>query len=158
VPEELGTREALTDLIQHLVTLIQHKHLAVTETKVLISDKRVKTTRCSNNDVGMGVLILENLGIFLNGSSSIKDSSLYIRHILAEASVLIFNLVGQLASVAHDEDRGLASDRLNLLEGCKDEDGGLTETRFGLAKDIGTENCLRNANLLDCRVNRAAVR
>lgn len=60
--------------------------------------------------------------------------------------------------MAHDEDRSLASDRLDLLQGGENKDGSLAETRFGLAKDIGSEDGLRNANLLDCRVNRAEVR
>jgi hypothetical protein len=53
--------------------------------------------------------------------------------------------------VAHDKDGSLASDWLDLLKGSEDKDGSLTKTRFGLAEDIGTEDRLRNTNLLDYR-------
>lgn len=101
----------------------------------------------------MRVLVLEDLGILLNWSSSVKDGCLDGGHILAETSILILNLVCKFTGVAHNQDGGLAGDGLNLLEGCEDEDGSFTKTRFSLAENIDTENALRNANLLDCRVN-----
>jgi len=52
--------------------------------------------------------------------------------------------------VTHTEHTDLALDRLELLEGGKDEDGGLTHTRLGLAEDVHTENGLRNTLRLDC--------
>jgi hypothetical protein len=52
--------------------------------------------------------------------------------------------------VAHDENRGFASDWLNLLKRCENEHGSLTETGLGLADDIGSENRLRNNLFLDC--------
>lgn len=106
----------------------------------------------------VGILVLEDFGILLDGGPSVENGGLDIRHVLAESSVLVLDLVGQLTSVAHDQDRGLASNWLDLLEGGEDEDCGLTKTRFGLAEDIGTDHRLRNAYLLDCKMNRADVR
>jgi hypothetical protein len=53
--------------------------------------------------------------------------------------------------VAHNHNRDLAVDGLDLLEGGEHEDRSLTETRLGLANDIATEKGLRDGFLLDCR-------
>lgn len=148
----------LTNLVQHLVTLIEDEDLAVSEAEMLVSHKSVQTTWSSNDDVRVGVLALEELGVFLDRGSSVEDSGLHIWHILAEASIFVLNLIGELAGVAHDENGGFASNWFDLLKSGENEDGSLTKTGFGLAKDIGSQNGLRNANLLDCKANRAEVR
>ncbi len=125
---------------------------------MLVSYKLIHPTGCCDDDMWVGILILENLCILYDWSSTIEDGGLHIWHIFAETSVFVLNLIRKFTGVAHDKDRGLASDWLHLLEGGEDEDGGFTKTRFGLAKDIGTEDGLRNGKLLDCRVNRADVR
>jgi hypothetical protein len=122
---------------------------------VLVTNKCVKTAGGRDDDVRVSVLVLENLGIFCDGSSTVEDCRLDIRHILAESSIFVFDLVCELASMAHNENRGLSSDGLNLLKSGEDEDSCFTKTGFGLAEDIGTKDSLGNANLLDCRVNRA---
>lgn len=103
----------------------------------------------------VGVLVLQDLGVLLDRGSTVEDSGLDLWHILAESGVFVLDLVGQLARVAHDENRALSSDWLDLLKGCQDEDGRLTKTGLGLAENVGTENCLRDAHLLDCRIKRA---
>lgn len=145
-------------MIKHFVTLIENEDLATVQAKVLVSHKSVQSTGCGNNDVGVSVLVLQDLGILLDRSSSVENSCLHIGHILAETCVLVLDLVSKLTSMAHNQDRGLASDWLDLLEGGENEDCGLTETRFGLAEDVGTQDGLRDAYLLDCRINRAEVR
>lgn len=125
---------------------------------MLVSYELVHTAGCGDDDMWVGILVLENLGILCNGSSTVEDRGLYIWHIFAESCVFILDLIRKFTGVTHDKDRGFASDRLHLLKGGEDEDCGLTETRFSLAKDIGTEDSLRNGHLLDCRVNRADVR
>jgi hypothetical protein len=52
--------------------------------------------------------------------------------------------------VAHDQDLALAGNGLQLVKGGQNEDGGLTETGLGLAKNIDVEDGSWNANLLDC--------
>ena len=148
----------LTDLVQHLVTFIENKNLDAAKTQVLVADEGVQSTGCSNDDVWVGLLVLEKLGILYDGGSTVEDCGLHIWHILAETSVFVLDLVRKFSGMAHDEDGGFAGDRFHLLEGGEDEHCSLTETRLGLAKDIGTKDSLRNANLLDCRVNRADVR
>ncbi len=103
--------------------------------------------------MGASLLVLQGLNVVLDGSTAVEDTSLDVGHVLAEAVVLVANLVGQLASVAHDHNRDLAIDGLNLLEGGEDEDCSLTETGLGLADDITTEESLGDTSLLDCRLN-----
>jgi hypothetical protein len=125
---------------------------------MLVSNELVHAAWCCNDDVRVGVLILENLGVLCDGSSTIEDSGLYLWHIFAETSVFVLDLIRKLTGVAHDQDGGFASDGIHLLKGGEDEHRGLTKARLSLAKDIGTEDSLRNGTLLDCRVNRADVR
>lgn len=99
----------------------------------------------------MCLLVLEELGVLRDRSSTIEDGCFHLGHVLAETCILILNLICKLTGVAHNQDRCLASHRLNLLESSKDEDSGLTQTGFGLAEDVGTQDGLRDAHLLDCR-------
>lgn len=139
----------LTNLVQHLVTLIEDESLDVAEAKLLVSNQSVQTTRCGDDDVWVGLLVGQKLNVLLHWSTAVKDSGLDVRHVLAESGILVLDLVGELTGVAHDEDRGLAIDGLDLLQTGEHEDGSLSQSRFGLADDIGTENGLRDANLLD---------
>jgi len=125
---------------------------------VLVTYELVHSAGCRNDNVWVGILVLEKLGILYDGGSTIEDGGLHIWHIFAESSIFILDLIRKFTGVTHDKDGGLASDGFHLLESGEDEYGGLTETGFGLAKDIGTEDSLRNGKLLDCRVNRADVR
>src|SRR6266536_5724210 len=148
----------LTNLIQHLVTLIKNEDLAAAEAQELVTDESVQTTWCGDDDVWMCLLVLENLGILLDGSSTIEDCSFDIWHIFAETCVFVLDLICKLTSVTHNENGCFASDWFHLLKSCENENGSLTKTRFGLAENVGTEDGLRNANLLDCRINRAEGR
>jgi hypothetical protein len=101
--------------------------------------------------MGMGVLILQNLGILLDRSSAVEHCRLNLRHIFAESSIFILDLVSQLTGMAHDKNRSLAGDRFDLLKGRKNKYRGLSKTGLCLTEDIGAENSLRDTNLLDCR-------
>ena len=118
---------------------------------MLVADQGVQTTWGSDDNVWVGILVLQGLNILHHWGSTVEDSGLDLWHVLAEASILVLDLVSQLTSVAHDENGALAGDWLDLLESGEDEDGSLTKTRLGLAEDVGAENCLRNADLLDCK-------
>lgn len=123
-------------MVQHLVALIENKSLDVAQRKFLVANKSIQTARGGDDDVGIGLLVGKKLNILLDGGAAIEDRCLDIRKVLAETGVLVLDLVGQLASVAHDEDRTLAGNWLELVESCEDEHGGLSETRLGLAEDI----------------------
>jgi len=147
--ENLLNIAAHVNLVQHLITLIEDESLDVAEAKLLVSNQSVQTARSSDDDVWMGLLVGQELNVLLHWGTAVKDSGLDIGHVLAESGVLVLDLVGQLTGVAHDEDRGRAINGLDLLQAGEHEDGGLSQSGFGLADDIGTENGLRNANLLD---------
>jgi hypothetical protein len=112
--------------------------LQVGEAEMPVADEGVDTTGGTHNDVRVSVLVAEELDVLLNGSSSIEDTDLDVRQELGETVVLIADLVGQLAGVAHDQNGRNTWLRLlvHLLEGCENEDGSLSETGLGLAKDI----------------------
>jgi hypothetical protein len=146
----------LTRLVKHLVTLVENKVLQVGEAQVPVTDERIDTARSSDNDVGVGVLVAQELNVLLDGCTAVEDADLDIGQELCETVVLVPDLVGQLTGVAHDEDgrdTGLGL-LIHLLEGGEDEDGRLSETRLGLAENVVAENGLRNGNLLDCRAQR----
>jgi hypothetical protein len=142
---------ALTRLIEHLVALIEDENADLAKSKVLIAGESPKTTRSTNDNMGACVLALQDLNILLDGSATVEDTGLDIRKILAEAVVLIANLVGQLTGVAHDNNRNLAIDGLNLLKRGENEDSSLSETGLRLAENICSKQCLRDDTLLNCR-------
>lgn len=78
--------------------------------------------------MGASILVLQSLHVGLDGSTTIEDASLDVRHVLAKAVVLIANLVGQLASVAHHHNGDFTVDGLDLLESGENKDGSLTQT------------------------------
>jgi hypothetical protein len=65
--------------------------------------------------VRAGVLVLEDLGVVLLAGTSVEDRCSDIRHVLAESSVFVLDLVGKLSSVAEDDDSNLSGDWLDLL-------------------------------------------
>lgn len=139
-----------TNLVEHLVALIEHKALDVAQAKVLVANEGVETTRGGDDDVRVGLLVLEDVDVVLDGSTAVEHSSLDVRQVLAETCILVLDLESQLAGVAHNQDGALAVDGLDLLEGGQDEDGSFTKTRLGLAENVGSEDGLRDAVLLDC--------
>ena len=128
-----------TNGIQHLVTLIENEDLDVVESKSLVTNKSIQSTGCRDDDMWVSVLVLQDFHIFLDGGSTVKHSGLHIRKVSTEAVVFILDLICQLSSMTHNQDRCLTGDWIDLLKCHQDEDGSLTETRFGLAKNIGTE-------------------
>lgn len=144
------TFRGLTDLVKHLVALVENKGLDITERELLVTDQSVQTTGRRDDDVGVGLRARQNLDILLDGSTTVENRGLDIGQVLGETGVLVLDLVGQLASVAHHEDGALAGNGLQLVEGGQDEDRGLTETRLGLAENVDVQNRSRNADLLDC--------
>lgn len=139
-----------TDLVKHLVTLVKHELLDGAQAKGLLAHQSVETAGSRHDDVRVSLLVLQNLLVLLDGGTAVKDASLDVREVLGEAGVFILDLVGQLSGVAHDEDGAFAIDRLDLLEGGKDKDGGFTKTRLGLGDDIGSEDRLWDRLSLNC--------
>jgi hypothetical protein len=142
--------EQPTNLIEHLVALVQNEVVNVGEPKLLVADQGVQTARSPDNDVRVGVLVGEDFVVLLDRGAAVEHRRLDGGHVLCESGVLVADLVRQLAGVAHDQNRRLAGDRLYLLQTGEHKDGRLSETALGLAHHIGSENGLRNDFLLNC--------
>ena len=80
----------------------------------------------------MGVLVREKLDVFLHWCSAVKDRRFHFGQILAESRVLILDLIRKFTGMAHNENCSFSGDRLDLLQGCKDEDSCFSEARLGL--------------------------
>ena len=115
-------------MIEHLVTFIKDEHADASKTEGLVADESLETTRSTDNDMGASIFVLEGFHIRLDGGTTVEDTSLDVWHVLAEAVVLVTNLVSQLASVAHNHDGDFAVDGLNLLKSGENKDGSLTQT------------------------------
>lgn len=63
-------------------------------------------------------------------------------------------LVSKLSCVAENESRNLLINRSNLLKDGENENGSLTHTGLGLANDISAKNRLRDASVLNCKLER----
>jgi len=128
----------LTRLVEHLVTLIENKVLEVSKTEMPVTHESVDTTRRSDDNVRVSILVTKELDILLHGCASVEHTNPNIGQELGEAVVLVADLVGQLTGVAHDEDGCSAGLWLlvHLLESGEHEDGGLSETGLCLAEDI----------------------
>jgi hypothetical protein len=139
-----------TDLVKHLVTLIENESLDVAKGQLLVTDERVETTGGGDDDVGVRLLAGQGLHVLLDRGTTVEDSSLDVGQVLGETGVLVLDLVGELTGVAHDQDLAFARDGLQLVKSGEDEDSGLTKTGLGLAKNIDVQDSSRDANLLDC--------
>ena len=117
-----------TGLVKHLVTFVKDEHADASETQGLVADEGLETTRSTDNDMGASILVLEGLHVGLDGRTTVEDASLDVWHVLAEAVVLIANLVGQFTSVAHHHNGDFAVDGLDLLKSGENKDGSLTQT------------------------------
>ena len=62
-----------TNLVKHLVTLIQNELLDVAKSELLVADEGIHSTGRADDDVREGVLVSEQLDVFGNGCSSVKD-------------------------------------------------------------------------------------
>lgn len=106
---------APTNLIQHLIALVQNERLDVSERKLLIANQRVQATGCADNDIGVCVLVGQELDILLHGSTTVEDSGLDVWEIFAESGVLVLDLVCQFSGVAHNQNRARAGNRLEVM-------------------------------------------
>ena len=155
--QSVGRSVELTDLIEHLITLIQNKCLDSPQPKVFVANQGVKPSGGADNDMGMSILVLQILDIFLHRRTAIENSRLNLREILAEAGIFVLDLVRQLSSVAHDQHRRLVDRSNDLLQSGEYEHSSLSEARFGLAENVGAQYGLRNAHLLNCRRKSMAM-
>lgn len=137
----------LTQLLQHLVALVEDEMFQVLQVELLVADESENATGCSNHD--MRCCCLQSFFVLLDRHATEEHSNFNARHVLAEPFVLLADLEGQLASVAHDQNVDLIVCRLQLLKGGQHEDGCFSHTRLCLAQNVHAEDGLRNAFVLD---------
>jgi hypothetical protein len=135
-----------THLLQKLIALIKNKELEGLEVQITILDQLQNTARSTDDNVG-GVG-LELLLVRGDRHTAKEHGSLDVAHVLFEAVELLADLVCQLTSVAKNESLDFAGNRVDLVQGGQNEHGRLTHTTLCLAKNIVTENGLRNALVL----------
>ena len=92
----------LTQLLQHLVTLIQNKVFQILQTQLLALDQGKDAARSSNNNVR--TVVLQHLLVLGDGHASEEDSNLDVLEELAEPLILLADLESELSGVTHDQD------------------------------------------------------
>ena len=126
----------LTQLLEHFVALIKDEVLQVLQVEFLGPHEGQDTARSADHYVG--AVGLQNLLVLSDSQSTEKHADLkfietnfrqnilhtrllanYLdaRHVFGEPLVLLADLEGQLASVAHDQHGNLAFNRFQLLHG-----------------------------------------
>lgn len=170
-------KKRLTELFQHLVTLVENKVLDLRGVELLVADERHHTTGGADNDVRALLLGGKDFLVGRDRGSTVEDGGADLRHVLRETRELVTDLVREFTGVTEDNNANLAVDRLTdqsatpsheqtkqschsqLLQTGKDEHRRLTHTRLGLTEDIGAKNGLGNALLLDwMSATRVSVR
>jgi hypothetical protein len=95
------------------------------------------------------LLILDQFYVLLKRRPAVKHRRPDIWQVLAESRVLVLDLKGEFAGMAEDKHRDFPVDGLDLPERGKDENCSFSEAGFRLAEDVGGENGLGEADLLD---------
>lgn len=117
------------------------------EVELLTAHECKNAPRRANYNVRTAVL--QHLLVFLDGQAAEKHTDLDALHVAAEPLILLTDLEGELACVAHHQHAHLVLCRLQLLECSKDKDGSLAHAGFGLAQDVHAEDCLGDALVLN---------
>lgn len=112
--EEKAAR--LTELIQHLVALVQHKVLDLCSIQLLVPRQREHSSGRADGNVRARLLLAELLDVGRDGRSAVEHLGADIGHELGEPQELVLDLEGELSRVAQDDDRRLAVDGLTGVE------------------------------------------
>jgi hypothetical protein len=138
----------ITELIENFVALINDEELKVLPVESSSSCEIENSSGGSDNDGGR--LFLDTFHLVLDVFSSVESTGLDVGEVLSESGDLLVDLVSKFTGVAKDQSaEGLRVLRVKLMEDGEHEDGSFSHTRLGLAEDIGSENGLRYAFLLD---------
>ena len=160
-------KKRLTELFQHLVTLVENKVLDLRGVELLVADERHHTTGGADNDVRALLLGGKDLLVGRDRGSTVEDGGADLRHVLRETRELVTDLVREFTGVTEDNNADLAVDRLaiesarcshkqtipdwhsQLLKTGKNEHGRLTHTRLGLTENVSAKDGLGDTLLLD---------
>ena len=146
---EAEIRMRLTKLFEHFIALVQNEMLDFGSVENLVSDESVEAAWGGDHDVRALCLVAEEVCILCNRSATEESADTDVGHVLGETSILVLDLESELPSVAQNNDRHLAVDRLELLKRRQDEHRRLSVTRLCLAQDVHSKDSLRDALLLN---------
>lgn len=138
----------LTELFEHLVTLVKDEMFNVFGVQDLVSSEGVQSTRSGDDDMRAFGLVFEDLGIFGDGRASIECADTDIGHVLSKASILVLDLECQFTGMAQNEHRHFTVHRFELLQRREDENGSFSVARFGLTENVHTQDSLGDTFLL----------
>mmetsp|Transcript_38923 Transcript_38923/g.86582 ORF Transcript_38923/g.86582 Transcript_38923/m.86582 type:complete len:221 (-) Transcript_38923:243-905(-) len=145
--EDLLDVRAHVKLLKHLVTLIQHKVADSVQLQRSLLGELLDPSGGANDDVGG--LLLQLLLLLLHRESTEEVANLHTTQASAETLKLVADLVCKLACVAKNDSLYFVGLGVKLLEDRKNEHSGLAHTRLRLAKDIHTQNGVRDALVLN---------
>lgn len=97
--------QTLTELLKHLVTLVQNKVLDVLQVEGFVAHQREDSARRPDHDVRAA--LLQDVLVLLDGHATEEHGHLDRGHVLGEALVLLADLKSQLTRVTHDQHRHL---------------------------------------------------
>merc|ERR1719273_1139728 len=146
-PEDLLDVPPHVQLLQHLVTLVQHEMFQVFQWELFALDEGEDPAWSSHNN--MRTVALQNLLILRDRHPSKKHSNLDVGEKLGEPLVLLTDLEGQLSGVTHHQHRNLSIHGLNLLESSQNKYSSFPHTGLGLAQNVHTQDSLGDALVLD---------
>lgn len=101
-----------------------------------ISRQCIQPTGCGDDDVGAFALVAKEFRIFGYWCAAVESADSDIGHVLGEAGVFVFDLEGEFAGVAKNEDGHLPVDGFELLKSGQDKHSGFSVTRLRLTQDI----------------------
>merc|ERR1712071_189506 len=102
-------------LLEHLVTLVEHKMLDVLQAELAPADQRQHTARGTDDHVWR--VVSEHFAVLLDRHAAEEDANLDAGEVLAETLVFFGDLESELACVAEDDGVDLTSGSFHLLEG-----------------------------------------
>mmetsp|Transcript_27599 Transcript_27599/g.60356 ORF Transcript_27599/g.60356 Transcript_27599/m.60356 type:complete len:260 (+) Transcript_27599:659-1438(+) len=141
-----GLHEDLLDVLPHvelfqaLVTLIEHKVGELIELQVLLTGQPQHAARRANENLRGS---LEHLPVLCDGHTAIDYATSQVTEVLSKSVELVFDLVGQLSSVADDENLNSLLSGFHPLQTGEDKDSSLAHARLRLAQDVRAEDSLR---------------
>jgi hypothetical protein len=140
----------LTDVVKDSIALVEDEDLEVVKVEGLVLCEVKDTAWGADHDMG-DFVALKHLLLLLERLTSKNNLGADIRHKLGQTDEFTLDLVGELAGVAQDHGGAWFWAITEAVKHGKDEDGCLSHTRDGLAKDIDSHDCLGDALLLDIR-------
>lgn len=140
-------RRELTDVLEHLIALVENENLEVIEVQRLVLGEVEDTAWGANDDV-RSAWALQHLLLLLERLAAQEALRSHVRHEFGETSEFTLDLVGELAGVSEDEGAAGLGVLVEAMKRGEDENGSLAHAGYGLAKDIDAHDGLRDALLL----------